>query len=659
MRTRQYHLAEFGGDPYLAPFSDRLAQRYAYTEAVQQKLLGSCESLAEFASGHAHFGLHRGATKWVFREWAPNATALILVGDFTNWQVDPAFSLERGPHGEWVGSWPLDRLQHGQHFHLQMHWAGGSGTRLPAWGRRVVQDDHTKIFTAQVWGADPYDWQHEFEVPARAPLIYEAHVGMATEDGRVGTYVEFRDNVLPRVVKSGHNTLQLMAVMEHPYYGSFGYHVANFFASSSRFGTPEELKSLIDAAHGAGLAVIIDLVHSHSVKNEAEGLACFDGTRYQYFHAGPRGEHSAWDSLCFDYSKPEVLHFMLSNCRYWLDEFRVDGFRFDGITSMLYHHHGLGHVFTGYDQYFDWSIDPAAFAYLSMANRLIHELRPDAMTIAEDMSGMPGLAAPLESGGAGFDYTLAMGMPDTWFKLVEKIRDEEWPIGYIWHELQNRRPDEQTITYVECHDQAIVGSKTFIMHLIDSEIYDGMHVDSQSLSVDRGMALHKMARLATLGACGDGYLTFMGNEFGHPEWIDFPREGNNWSYHFARRQWSLADDPSLKFAFLGAWDREMLTAIGPHISSAAPTHLADHESDKFLAIRRGPLVLLFNFHPEQSLADYAVVLPDGDYDLLLDSDAARFGGHGRVAADQHFRAGDGEGIRVYLPARTAVILVEL
>ncbi|MFT5130067.1 MAG: 1,4-alpha-glucan branching enzyme, partial [Rhodothermales bacterium] len=356
--------------------------------------------------------------------------------------------------------------------------------------------------------------------------------------------------------------------------------------------------------------------------------------------------------------KPEVLHFLLSNCRYWLDEFRIDGFRFDGITSMLYHHHGLGHVFTGYDQYFDWSIDPDAFAYLAMANSLIHELRPDAMTIAEDMSGMPGLAAPFKAGGADFDYTLAMGTPDIWFKIVEKLRDEEWPMGQLWHELQNRRTDEQTITYVECHDQAIVGSKTLIFHLIDSEMYSAMDVNSQSLRVDRGMALHKLIRLATLGACGDGYLTFMGNEFGHPEWIDFPREGNAWSYRFARRQWSLADDPQLRYHLLAAWDREMIAAIGPHVASASPTHLADNESDKLLAIRRGPLVLLFNFHPEQSFVDYAIPLPDGDYELLLDSDAARFGGHARVAADQCFHAAHGKGIRVYLPARTALVLIE-
>jgi 1,4-alpha-glucan branching enzyme len=658
MRTRQYHLAEFGSDPYLAPFSDRLAQRRAYTEAIESRLLQACPSLAEFASGHEHFGLRREGDEWVFREWAPNATAIHLVGDFSNWQVDLSFSLKRRAHGEWERRWPADRLKHGQHFHMQVHWPGGSGTRLPAWSRRVVQDHHTKIFTAQVWDAEPYAWQQDFVAPKRPPLIYEAHVGMATEEDRVGTYLEFRDNVLPRVVQGGYNTLQLMAVMEHPYYGSFGYHVANFFASSSRFGTPEELKSLIDAAHAEGLAVIIDLVHSHCVKNEAEGLASLDGTRYQYFHAGPRGEHQAWDSLCFDYSKPEVMHFLLSNCRYWLDEFRVDGFRFDGITSMLYHHHGLGHTFTDYGQYFDWSIDPDAFAYLCLANKLIHELRPDAMSIAEDMSGMPGLAAPPEMGGAGFDYTLAMGMPDTWFKLVEKVRDEDWPMGHLWHELQNRRSDEQTITYVDCHDQAIVGSKTFIMHLIDSDIYSAMHRDSQSLRVDRGIALHKLARLATLGACGDGYLTFMGNEFGHPEWIDFPREGNNWSYHFARRQWSLADDPGLRYGQLAAWDREMLAAIAPHIAAKPPTHLLDHDQHKLLGFRRGPLVLLFNFHPQQSLADFAIPLPDGDYDLLLDSDAERFGGQARITSGQRFHARDGAGIRVYLPARTALVLIE-
>ena len=176
---------------------------------------------------------------------------------------------------------------------------------------------------------------------------------MATEEEKVGSYNEFRENILPRIKEDGYNAIQIMAIQEHPYYGSFGYHVSSFFAPSSRNGTPEELRELIDKAHELGLAVIMDIVHSHAVKNEIEGIARMDGSYDLYFHGDPgRRYHSAWDSLCFDYGKDEVLHFLLSNCKYWMDEFRFDGFRFDGVTSMIYMSHGLGESFTDYGDYY-------------------------------------------------------------------------------------------------------------------------------------------------------------------------------------------------------------------------------------------------------------------------------------------------------------------
>jgi 1,4-alpha-glucan branching enzyme len=456
-----------------------------------------------------------------------------------------------------------------------------------------------------------------------------------------------------------------MALMEHPYYGSFGYHVSSYFAASSRFGTPEELKALIDEAHAAGLVVIMDLVHSHAVSNEVEGLSRFDGTLYQYFHADDRGRHPAWGSRCFDYGKPAVLHFLLSSCRFWLDEYRVDGFRFDGVTSMLYLHRGLGTAFASYDAYFDASVDEDALTYLVLANEVIHTLRPDAITVAEDVSGMPGLGAPAADGGCGFDFRLAMGIPDRWFKLIGDTRDEDWHMGGLWHELTNRRRDERTISYAECHDQALVGGKTIIFELMDAAMYEHMRAEDNDLLVDRGMALHKMIRLATLAAAGHGYLNFMGNEFGHPEWVDFPREGNNWSYHYARRQWRLRDDPRLKYRFLADFDREMLglAAARSLIETAQPCLMAADEEDKILAFARGACLFLFNFHPDRSVTDYEVPVPPGEYELVLDTDESRFGGHGRLARPQRYSPVRVrrdktlvDCIRVYLPCRTGVVL---
>lgn len=654
-------------DPYLAPFAEILKRRATAASAKAAQLAKAPGSLSEFACAHEYYGLHRTRDGWVFREWAPNATAMWLVGDFSGWQVQDAFRLQRVPGRDvWEIVLAEPQLAHGQCYRLEVAWSGGRGERIPAYARRVVQDPVTLLFAAQVWSPPAYVWKNPaFTVPKRVPLIYETHVGMAQERASVGSYAEFRERVLPRIVRAGYNTLQLMAVMEHPYYGSFGYHVSNFFACSSRFGTPEELKELVDAAHGAGLAVIIDIVHSHSVKNEREGLSLFDGTPYQYFHNGLRGWHEAWDSRCFDYGKTDVLHFLLSNCRYWLDEFHFDGFRFDGITSMLYLHHGLGVDFVDYGQYFDATVDEDAWIYCSLANRVIHEVRPDAITIAEDVSGMPGIAAPLSDLGAGFDYRMAMGVPECWFRLVRDVRDENWSIGYLWHELTNRRADEQTVNYVESHDQALVGGKTLFFQLVDTAIYDSMLRTAKNIKAERGVALHKLARLATLGTAGHGYLNFMGNEFGHPEWIDFPREGNGFSYHYARRQWALRDNPDLLYWCLGEFDEACIRLVTRYraLEGTVPRRLFVSDKEKLLVFERGPLVFIFNFHSAHSVRDYSVLVPPGRYRLVLNSDEELFGGQGRILPGQTFELlSEARGneschiIKVYLPCRTALVL---
>jgi len=655
-------------DALLKSYRESTERRLKITKDTESRLTGGSMALAEFASGHEYFGLHFREDRWVFREWAPNASALYLVGDMTDWEEKKAFVLERvGRNGIWEINLPADTLKHGELYRLRVHWPGGKGERIPAWTRRAVQDPKTLIFNAQVWSPPkPYVWRNsEFRCPPGPRLIYEAHVGMAQDAERVGTYGEFTENILPRISKAGYNTIQLMAVQEHPYYGSFGYQVSSFFAASSRFGTPEDLKALIDTAHGLGIAVIMDIIHSHAATNEVEGIGRFDGTLYQFFHEGDRGYHRAWDSRCFNYGKPEVLHFLLSNCRFWLDEYHFDGFRFDGVTSMLYLHHGLEKAFTSYDDYFDDSVDEEALTYLTLANRVIHEIRPDAVTIAEDMSGMPGLALPVECGGNGFDYRFAMGVPDYWIKLTKDLPDEDWPLGRLWHELNNRRESEKTISYAESHDQALVGDKTIIFRLIDADMYHHMIVGDENLRVDRGMALHKIIRLITLATAADGYLNFMGNEFGHPEWIDFPREGNNWSYKYARRQWHLVDNPDLKYGLLARFDRDMIDLAkqfellrppGPHL-------LLDQGADRVLAFTRAGLLFVFNFHPTRSYTDYRFEAPPGRYEIILDSDDSRYGGHGRLKKDQgHFTIpGKKDGqtrhtISLYLPTRTAIVL---
>ena len=620
-------------DPLLRPFLPVIERRAARFRALERKLSAS-GSLASFASAHEWYGLHRApGGGWVFREHAPNASAMWLVGDFSAWRREDRFRARRldGPGGDWELRLPGGALAHGQFYHLEMEWPGGGGARLPAYARRVVQDASTKLFAAQVWDPPegPFRWKNPaWRVPARDPLVYEAHVGMAREEPAVGTWDDFRRDVLPRVARDGFNAVQLMAVMEHPYYGSFGYQVSNFFAASSRFGPPEGLKRLVDAAHRLGLAVVMDLVHSHAVSNETEGIAKFDGTAYCYCHDGPRGHHRVWDSALFDYGRLDTLHFLLSNCRFWLDEYRFDGFRFDGVTSMLYDHHGLGWDFTSYDDYFGSHVDEDALAYLALANRVVHGARPDALTIAEDVSGMPGLAAPAEEGGVGFDYRMAMGVTEAWGSLVREVRDEDWGMGWLAHRLSDKRADERTVSYAECHDQALVGGKTLFFEMAGTAVYDAMHRTSDSDAARRAVALDKMIRLATFATAGGGYLEFMGNEFGHPEWIDFPREGNGWSLDHARRQWSLRDDPRLRYGFLARWEAAFLALAKkrPSLLGEPLKFLVRDELGKVLAFSRGDLVFVFNFHPSETHAGWAMAVPPGRYRLLLDSGDPAFGG---------------------------------
>ncbi|MDR0427332.1 MAG: alpha amylase C-terminal domain-containing protein [Dysgonamonadaceae bacterium] len=656
-------------DPWLEPHRSQIESRYTYFLNKEKELTKNHQiGLTDFASGYLYFGLHRTDDEWVFREWAPYASDIYLIGDFNHWEEKPEYKLSSIGQGVWEIRLPLNVLSHLDLYKLKIHWREGSGERIPAWTKRVVQDEKTYIFSAQVWNPEN---EYQFKVTDFKPrtdplLIYECHIGMATSEEKVGSYKEFSENILPRIKDDGYNTIQIMAIQEHPYYGSFGYHVSGFFAASSRFGTPDELKELIDKAHSMGIAVIMDIVHSHAVKNEVEGLGRFDGSYTQYFHGGDRREHPAWDSLCFDYGKNEVIHFLLSNCKFWLEEYKFDGFRFDGVTSMLYYSHGLGEAFMNYSDYYNGNQDADAICYLTLANQLIHEVNKNAITIAEEVSGMPGLAVPVDGGGYGFDYRMAMNIPDYWIKLIKEKKDQDWHPSGIWWETTNRRADEKTISYAESHDQALVGDKTIIFRLIDSDMYWHMMIGDENLTVDRGIALHKMIRLITASTINGGYLNFMGNEFGHPEWIDFPRQNNGWSYKYARRQWDLVDNPNLKYKYLGDFDKVMIHLIGKTKTfQALPIQKVwDNDGDQILAFQRKDLVFLFNFNPVKSFTDYGFLVSPGKYEIVLNTDNKQFGGFGLIDESiEHFTVSDPlyekekkEWLKVYLPARSAIVL---
>ena len=650
-------------DPYLKPFEKDLTLRMELYRKKKKELVGARGSLTDFANGHRYFGFHPTEKGWAYREWAPAADAMFLTGDFNGWNTE---SCPMKPLGNGVFEVCLegrDALQAGQKVQAVVWHKGQMLRRIPTYATRVVQDPVNYAWCAELEdNFVPFGWTDGDFRPEKTPFIYECHIGMAQEKGAVGSYGEFRENVLPRIKELGYNTVQIMAVMEHPYYGSFGYQVSNFFAASSRYGYSRELKELINAAHEMGIAVLLDVVHSHAVKNTNEGLNEFDGTVYQFFHQGAKGDHSAWGTKLFNYGKNEVIHFLLSNLKYWMEEFHFDGFRFDGVTSMLYHDHGLGTAFTDYSMYFSMNTDVEAVTYLQLANELIHKINPHALTVAEDMSGMPGMCLPISAGGIGFDFRLSMGVPDLWIKLLKESLDEHWDMGKLWYELNCRRPKEKNIGYCESHDQALVGDKTIMFRLCDAEMYDRMNKFGGSPVIDRGIALHKMLRLITASLAGEGYLNFMGNEFGHPEWIDFPREGNGWSHHYCRRQWSLVDNPKLRYCELNAFDKAMIALLKEEklLSKRAVCRWL-HQQDKVIVYTKGDLIFIFNFHPGSSCEGYFIPAGKaGNYEVLLSSDEGRFGGFSRVDTEWIYQAKkmpDGRlGFFCYLPSRSAIVL---
>ncbi|XP_063058388.1 1,4-alpha-glucan-branching enzyme [Engraulis encrasicolus] len=664
----------FHMEPSLRQFESDFHRRYwLFEERLRQveDLEGDIES---FTKGYQAYGVQRQPNNsLLFREWAPGAQGLFLTGDFNDWSKT-SHPFTKVDYGKWELHLPPRRdktpaVEHESKLKLVVLTQEGEYLfRLSPWAKYVTKTLDSVTYDWIHWDPPhPYLHQHARPSKPRSLRIYEAHVGIASPEQEIATYKNFTLNVLPRIKDLGYNCIQLMAVMEHAYYASFGYQVTNFFAASSRFGTPEDLKRLVDVAHSLGLYVILDVVHSHASSNTDDGLNRLDGTDACYFHAGPRGNHSHWGSRLFNYSSWEVFRFLMSNLRWWMEEYRFDGFRFDGVTSMLYHHHGIGMSFCGkYSEYFGMHVDEDAVVHLMVSNYILHTLYPECITIAEDVSGMPGLCMPITKGGLGFDYRLAMAVPDKWIQLLKERRDEEWDLGNVVYTLTNRRKGEGSIAYAESHDQALVGDKSLAHWLMDQEMYTNMSaLVAMTPVIDRGMQLHKLIRLLTHSLGGEGYLNFMGNEFGHPEWLDFPRKGNEESYRYARRQYDLLDHEHLRYRQLYAFDKAMNTTEDKYGWLASPpAHVTTvNQEDKVIVFERSKVLFVINLHPAHSYNDYRVPIGiAGKYTIKLDSDDVQFGGHGRLSHNtefftEHMSFKDQPySFKLYIPSRTALVL---
>ncbi|RDD42002.1 1,4-alpha-glucan-branching enzyme [Trichoplax sp. H2] len=588
----------FQEDPYLKPHRDNFVARYDRMKNILHHINEFMGGLDNFTQGYKYFGFNQLEDGSItYREWAPAAANLALIGEFNQWNRN-SHQLKKNEFGVWEITLPPKSngtpvIPHASLVKVEVTSIHGDKVdHISPWIKYAVPSRTYLAYDGIYWQtAQPYTFKYPKPKKPLSLKIYECHVGISSPEPKVGV----REKVLPRIADLGYNCIQMMAVMEHTYYASFGYQVTNFFAVSSRYGTPEELKSLIDTAHSMGITVLLDLVHSHASKNVTE-----------------------------------VQRFLLSNLRWYMDNYMFDGFRFDGVTSMLYHNHGTQGFSGNYEEYFGPNTDIDAVAYLMLANYFLHTFYPDVITIAEDVSGMPGMCREIEYGGIGFDYRLAMAIPDMWIKMLKEEKDEEWKMGHVTFILTNHRYKEKVIAYAESHDQALVGDKTIAFWLMDKEMYTNMsNLTTLTPVIERGLALHKMIRLITFGLGGQSYLNFSGNEFGHPEWLDFPRVGNNESYNYARRQYNLVDDDLLRYQYLYRFDKEMirLEDIYPWLSSDKNYVSCNHEDDKVIVFEREQLLFCFNFHPYKSFPDYTIGADRaGKYRVVLDTDHEKFGG---------------------------------
>jgi len=633
-----------------------------------QRLRSEWGSLAAYAGLHRELGMHKverdGRLYWRCREWAPAAHSVYLATDRVNFERSYPYRFARTDDPMlWELFVPAEELPHGTYYELHMASSrtGRHVTRVPAFAVWVEQNrDNENQWCARVWDP-PEAFAFRRPRPQRPsfPRIYEAHVGIAQsalgkKPKQFGTYRHFAEKVLPRIKKGGYTTVQLMGIPEHPLYKSFGYQVSGYFAPSSRFGTPDDFKYLVDEAHRLELGVILDITHSHACPNTEQGLARYDTSRYFF-----RDLKTQWDTVSFDYSQERTRRFLLSNCRYWLEEFNIDGFRFDAVGNMIYLDHGLdddfshvGRCFYGKDG--QNRLDENGVLYLSLANTLVHELAPHAITLAEEFSGAPGMSCSPDNAGLGFDYRFAMGLPDFWAKFIEEGRT----MGQMWHELTNRRHYDKTISYTECHDQCINGDDAFIWRMIKDDMYTHMSVFSDSWKCSRGVALHKLMRFITLGSAGQGWLNFMGNEFGHPEWID--------AEDYAHRQWHLAETTHLKYSKLDAFDRNLLRLVReyPEQFQRGPRFRYIHEEERILAFERGTLLFVFNFHELQAQKHLDLMVTPGKYTEIFSSDELAYAGHGNLSTrtpGEHFSdAASGvleQRITLYVPPLAGLALV--
>ena len=568
-------------------------------------------------------GSHRQAIDGVdgvhFAVWAPNAHRVSVIGDFNRWDGRTHVMRRLVPSGIWEVFVP--GLTDGACYKFEIRTPEGHLLRkADPYARRFEVPPNTASI---IWTEGQYAWADTDWMRDRAahdgwmqrPMsVYEVHLGswrrVPSDDNRPLTYREMADTLVPYARDLGFTHIELMPVMEHPYAPSWGYQVIGFFAPTSRFGTPDDFRYLVDECHRHGLGVILDWVPGHFPTDE-HGLARFDGTAL-YEHADPRkGFHQDWGTLIFNYGRNEVRTFLLSNALYWLEQFHIDGLRVDAVASMLY---------------LDYSRKPGewvpnehggrenleAVSFLQQLNTITHGQAPGTITVAEESTSWPAVSRPTYVGGLGFSYKWNMGWMHDMLEFVEQD-----PVHRRWHHGK--------VTF----SMLYAFTENFVLPFSHDEVVHGKRSMLDKMPGDRWQ---KHATLRALYGYMFGHpgkkLMFMGGEIG--QWREWTADES--------LDWHLLDDPLHQG--LQHWVRDL-----NHLYQREPSlHEVDfagagfrwidcNDSDnsvislvRYAKDRDDFTVMAVNFTPVPR-PGYRIGVPAGGwYHELLNSDAAAYGG---------------------------------
>lgn len=562
---------------------------------------------------YQYFGAHLNEKGVTFRVWAPNAQGVAVVGDFNGWNIhDHPMSPVSDRHGIWELFIPA--LSQGQLYKYAVRQQDGEiAYKADPYGFY----SEVKPKTASIiWTLEGYDWQDENWCKKRTetdwlkmPInIYEAHLGSwkRNEQGDYLSYHELADQLVPYLVEMHYTHIELMPIMEHPFDGSWGYQLTGYYAATSRYGDPQGLMHFIDCCHQAGIGVILDWVPGHFCKDD-QGLRHFDGTSQYEF-----SEHQQWGTMVFDYGKPEVLDFLISNAHFWFDRYHIDGLRIDGVASMIELNHGLdGEPFHNTQGGTDRL---EALAFLRELNTIIFRDFPFAIMSAEDSTSYPMVTWPVDKGGLGFNLKWDMGwMHDT--------------LDYMKTDPMFRNRFHNLLTF----SMAYAFNENFILPLSHDEVVHSKRTILDKMFGDYNMKFDQFRILFGYLMTHPGKkLSFMGNEFApflewrvdeSLEWflLDYQKHQEIHTYikdlnKFYRKEKALwSDDHSWAgFEWLEPNNSEQSILIFKRLGST----------------EKDTLITIINFCP-LSYNDYQIGVPaPGNYRLAFNSDDRSYGGSG-------------------------------